>query len=388
MSNEKSILYHTYGKTGETVSALGMGGMRFGQEMSDAEAADAVRFANELGVTYFDTAPTYCADRSEAIYGRAFTKMPTNTWSIATKGFNTKTADEITGVIENSLRKLKVDVIPYFFLWCIITEEQFEQALLPGRALEGIQRAKEKGLVKHIGVSTHTRNETIKKIVETNLFEFIMVPYNALNAKQREEGLRYAKEHNMGTAAMNPLHGGVIATFGSGLHLFGDDPVPPVELAMRFCLESPYIDVTLSGMSTKEMIQENVGYAKRYNKKVSHEEQARRSEGITNAFENTCTSCGYCLPSCDENIDIRSYMELYNLYAVGGSEEDVMKRMGWSKFVGPLHGKQESAADCVACGACEDACTQYIPIRERLSFLATLEARMEAARAKKKATKE
>ena len=65
------MLYTTFGKTGETVSRLGFGGMRF-ENSADLDAmAEVAVHAHERGITYFDTAPIYCDDKSEEFFGIA-----------------------------------------------------------------------------------------------------------------------------------------------------------------------------------------------------------------------------------------------------------------------------------------------------------------------------
>ena len=63
--------------------------MRFTDEMSDDDGVAVIHEAYRRGVTYFDTAPGYCGDRSETIYGKALRTMPGENWTIATKGMNT-----------------------------------------------------------------------------------------------------------------------------------------------------------------------------------------------------------------------------------------------------------------------------------------------------------
>lgn len=67
--------YVEYGKTGKMVSVVGYGGLRFDLEKSNQENADLVKYAYEKGINYFDTAPGYCDDRSEDIFGLAFRQM-------------------------------------------------------------------------------------------------------------------------------------------------------------------------------------------------------------------------------------------------------------------------------------------------------------------------
>ncbi len=68
--------YVEYGKTGKKVSVVGFGGMRFDLNKSNEENAELLKYANAKGINYFDTAPGYCKDRSEDIFGIALQDMP------------------------------------------------------------------------------------------------------------------------------------------------------------------------------------------------------------------------------------------------------------------------------------------------------------------------
>lgn len=360
--------YTTLGKTGEKVSWLGMGGMRFDKDIPEKDCVNFIRHANRLGINYFDTAPLYNEDRSESIYGRAFQTMNRKDFKIATKGQNHKTADEILKSIENSLNKLQVEQIDFYFLWCIMTIEQWYDALKKGQALEGILKAKEQGMINHLGVSTHTYNAGIKTLVDSDFFEFIMVPYNALNFNEREEGLRYAHKKRLGTLVMNPVYGGVIPNYQERIKIYPQSKNSPVEDAMRFCLDSPFVDVTLSGMNGVEMISENCEYAQK-SRKIDLTRLDQRQKEIVSNFDMMCTSCGYCLRHCPENINIKSYMEIYNAYVLTQNLDHTAKRFRWFRKFGPLKDAENTPDKCTHCLACENECTQYLNITERLEWI-------------------
>jgi len=115
------MIYKPYGKTGKMVSALGFGGMRFKDDCSIEEGAEIVRYANSLGINYFDTAPNYCKDRSEDIFGEAFKNMP-GEFYVSTKSSlgSEPDADSVRRRIENSLKRLGIDII-CGVLWTLIT---------------------------------------------------------------------------------------------------------------------------------------------------------------------------------------------------------------------------------------------------------------------------
>ena len=66
------MIYKNYGRTGKKVSAVGFGGMQFDTSKSIQENAQLLEYAYSKGINYFDTAPGYCKDKSEDIFGHAF----------------------------------------------------------------------------------------------------------------------------------------------------------------------------------------------------------------------------------------------------------------------------------------------------------------------------
>jgi len=69
------MITKTFGKTGKKVSAVGFGGMQFDTGRPKEENAELLLYAFEKGINYFDTAPRYCQDQSEAIFGMALKQM-------------------------------------------------------------------------------------------------------------------------------------------------------------------------------------------------------------------------------------------------------------------------------------------------------------------------
>ena len=109
------MIFREYGKTGEKVSVLGFGGMRF-ENPSDIEgSAELLLHALNKGVNYFDTAPGYCGDHSEDIFGTAVKEMKKSDkpFYISTKSSKSDGA-ELRRQLEKSLRRLNVDSIDFF----------------------------------------------------------------------------------------------------------------------------------------------------------------------------------------------------------------------------------------------------------------------------------
>ncbi|MFA5240538.1 MAG: aldo/keto reductase, partial [Phycisphaerae bacterium] len=253
LKNGDSVIYKTYGKTGLSVSAVGFGGMRFDTSHSDGDNALLLPYAFERGINYFDTAPGYCDDHSEDIFGLALSKMKSQRekFYVSTKGMpeNFDTADKAVAAVEKSLSRLKCDYLDFYHVWCIRRVDQYELAMRPGGQYEGLLRCKEKGLIRNIVISSHLRGPEIVRIIEKREFEGILLGFNILNFLYRWEGVEAAHQAGMGVVAMNPLAGGVIPQNEKQLAFLAEAGETPTEAAIRFCVSCPQITVTLVGFT-------------------------------------------------------------------------------------------------------------------------------------------
>ena len=145
------MFYKQYGQTNKKVSSVGFGGMRFDTSKSNEENAELLLYAYSKGVNYFDTAPVYCDDKSEDIFGIALKEMAKerDNFYVSTKGMPEKydTADKARAAVEKSLERLNVDKIDFYHVWCIRKMEYYELAMKKGGQYEGLMRCKEKTIV-------------------------------------------------------------------------------------------------------------------------------------------------------------------------------------------------------------------------------------------------
>lgn len=358
-----SVIYRQYGQTNKKVSVLGLGGMRFGKD--EDYAVEIIRKANELGINYFDTAPFYCSDRSEDIFGKAFKNMPKEFYVSTKSGiFNEPTADDVRKRIEKSLKRMGVEKINFYHMWCIMDLDQYKKIMAPNGPYEGALKAKEEGLIEHLSFSTHCSGEDIRKIIEDNVFEGVLLGYNVVNHPYRQEGVKAALAHNIGVATMNPLGGGLIpnsADYFKFLVEREDETVS--QAALRFNLAQPGITTALIGVSTLGELEENIGVLN-FPLEISDAKRREIKSNINESMDKLCTTCGYCL-KCPKKIKINRYLEAYNMSIL--KDKDEMNRyLEFLKTQGALKGDKVLASDCIACGKCEELCTQKIPIIERL----------------------
>ena len=372
--------YREFGKTGERISALGFGCMRFPEykegekNFVDQDKVDEmITYAYKNGVNYFDTAPGYCNSNSETALGKAVRsfrdKILISTKCPIDAGMG---ADDYRKHLETSLSRLDMDHIGFYHFWGI-PRGSFENIILKEGLLEAAAKAKEEGLIRHISFSFHDRPEAIKYIVDTAeehgvKLETMLCQYNLLD-RSNEEMIKYVNEKGLGTVAMGPVGGGRLAA-PTDLYakLTGKASIATYELAFKFCLGNPNLNCALSGMQDLDMVQKNIKVASDDTAFSAEEweQLGAAMEEIRKFSELYCTGCKYCQP-CPVGIDIPRIFEMYTYYNVYDLKDHAKNMMrGYAGHDG------KTFADCKNCGMCEKKCPQKLAIRENLEKVCKL----------------
>jgi Predicted oxidoreductases of the aldo/keto reductase family len=358
------MYYKQYGNTDRKVSAVGMGTMRYNDEDVKAgrleKCAEVVLYAHEKGINFFDSAPFYCDDKSEEITGIALSKLPRNSFYISSKvnmgTYGGKFSPDIFRKrLETSLKRLKVDYLDFYYLWCLLDLEGFHKQY--DLMYSSFEKAKEEGLIKSINFSSHMQGSQLEDVIATNSFQGMLIGYNALNYRFRQEGISAAYKKGMGITVMNPLGGGLIPNNPEVFqYLTEGTDLNVAQAALRFVASHKEITVALCGCTKKEHVDDAVKAVENLVEKPAQEiYKEYESKGIT--LNNLCTGCAYC-KHCPKDIDIPKYMDSYNEKILG---HDIADRLKWHWGI-----PASIAADCIKCGLCEKLCTQHLPIIERL----------------------
>ena len=155
------MLYKDYGTTGKQLSVIGCGGMRLPNHQNHAEGIAILHAARQAGITYFDTAPYYCDDQSEDIFGEALRSMPPSPLPLYTSSKCQQAhGSEFRRGLEKSLSRLGVPQITFFHIWCVMDPADWKSRI-QGGALAAALQAKEEGLIGHVCVSTHMNGPQI-----------------------------------------------------------------------------------------------------------------------------------------------------------------------------------------------------------------------------------
>jgi predicted aldo/keto reductase-like oxidoreductase len=316
------------GKTNLIVTKLGWGGIPI-QRVGEREAVSVIRAVVDMGVDLLDTARAYT--NSEHRIGLALQKIDR---PIILSSKSTVRTTKIYDDVHESLKQMKVRRVNIYHLHGVSSFEDYEKVTAPGGAYEGLKRARDEGLIDHIGMTSHNL-DVLERAIEDGHFEVVMVCYSFLEPKAALKVLPLAKQKDIGVLAMKPFSGGVIEEVGP---------------ALRFVLSTPSI-VSIPGSETLEKANENWRiFAEGYS---LTDQDRERMEAIKREFDHQfCRRCDYCQP-CTEKIHIQFALGLKTLFKRMGPHA---QELGWVKDL------IEKARKCSECGDCLPRCPYQLPI--------------------------
>ncbi len=357
--------YSTLGKTGLKVSRLGFGAMRLpmhGKKINRDLAIPMIHYAFNAGVNYIDTAVGYCEGDSQCVVGEAL-KGWRDKIVVSTKnhyfGENEK---EWRKNLDDSLERLQVDCIDIYNTHGI-NKKSLGESVAP-RVIKWLEKAKNAGLIKHICTSFHDDADALRAVVDSGFFESITLQYNILN-RDLKDAIDYAHSKNTGVVVMGPVAGGRLGSSNELLAKLMPDIKRIPELALRFVLGNPHVNIALSGMSTMDQVKENVAIWSA-EKELSPEDIKliiEQMDRLKKMAGPCCTGCGYCKP-CPHGVDIPGVLGFYNDGRVYGLRESVREK--YQEWVSREAEGNYTASWCKECGACEKKCPQKIPVIKQL----------------------
>lgn len=376
------MLYREMGKTGDKVSILGFGCMRFPRKdgkIDEERTEKQIIQAIERGVNYFDTAFFYHGGRSESILGDIFAKGYRDKVRIATKLplFLIHSVKDMDNILDSQLKRLRTDYIDYYLLHAVNDFGGWERLKRIGIS-EFVEQAKKDGRIRNFGFSFHGDKEDFKKIIDDFPWDFCQIQYNYIDKdfQAGREGLKHAASKGLGVIVMEPLRGGSLAAeMPERIRKIWDAAEvkrTPAEWALRWLWNQPEATVVLSGMNEEAHIDENTKLAGEATADSLTKEELALYEKARKEYyalmKVGCTGCGYCMP-CPAGVDIPFCFSYYNaLYFFKA------RRARWQyiAFAGGLMGGKPSYASlCVECGKCEKVCPQRLPIRDKLKEVAS-----------------
>ena len=402
------MTYRTNPNTGDTVSILGYGCMRFptlgmangtDDQTIDQEAVNRlIDKAIESGVNYFDTSPAYCQGHSEEATGIALARHPRDKYFIATKLSNfapqTWPHDKSVEMFENSLRYLQTDYVDYLLLHAIGGGgmENFNNRYIDNGILDYLKDLRAKGTIRNLGFSFHGDIEVFDNALAMHdrgevHWDFVQIQLNYVDWNgSKEESKRnvdaeylYNELHQRGipVVIMEPLRGGRLANVPIAVvdqmkERRPDDSV--ASWAFRFAGTPEGILTVLSGMTYMEHLTDNLATYSPL-EPISAEEDAFLTRAAHEILSNNtipCNYCNYCMP-CPYGLDIPAILTHYNRCIIDGNKptdtadpDYVAQRRAFLYGYDRTVPRLRQADRCVACGTCVSHCPQGIKIPAEL----------------------
>jgi len=153
-ASSDEMIYRKLGSTGERVSAIGLGGYHIGIPKDENESIRIIRGAVERGITFLDNSWDYHDGGSEIRMGKALKDGYRKRVFLMTK-YNGRTRESAAKQIDESLKRLQVDVIDLIQFHENIRMEDPDRYFAPGGAHEAVMAAKKAGKVRYIGFTGH-----------------------------------------------------------------------------------------------------------------------------------------------------------------------------------------------------------------------------------------
>ena len=349
------MLYREIPRTKDKVSVIGMGASVIG-ERPENEIIKTVRAACENGINYFDMAGGHAS--IFPAYGKALEGIREKVmlqihfgadYTSGEYGWTTD-PDEIKKSVKWQLENLKTDYIDYGFIHCL-DEEPDLRACLENGVLDYIKELKNAGIVRHIGLSSHSPR-LVNKVLDMNIIDVVMFSVNPGydygegefsigNTRERQELYCRCQREGVGITVMKPFCGGQLldakqSPFGVAL---------TTTKCIQYALDKPGVVTVLPGFGNEKELEETLKF-------LTASESERDYSGISKFVPKDsagkCVWCRHCHP-CPAGLDIALINKYYDLSRLG----DSLAKEHYLTL-------EKKASDCISCGHCDERCPFHV----------------------------
>ncbi|MGB9122912.1 MAG: aldo/keto reductase, partial [Candidatus Angelobacter sp.] len=217
-----SMIYRTLGRTGERVSAIGMGGFHIGQpKLTDDDSLKLIRAAIDGGINFMDNSWDYNNGQSEVRMGKALKDGYRQKVFLMTK-LDGRTKEEATKQINESLQRLQTDHLDLIQHHEIIRFDDPDRIFAENGAQEAVLEAKKAGKVRYIGFTGHKDPHIHLYMLEVAAkhnfqFDTVQMPLNVMDTHFRSFGklvLPKLVEQKIGVLGMKSMGDQIILKSG------------------------------------------------------------------------------------------------------------------------------------------------------------------------------
>ena len=374
------------GKTNLQVSEIGFGG-EWLERHNESESVALLKYAHSRGINIVDC---WMPDpKSRNIIGEAISEdragwiVQGHIGSTYQNGQYTRTRDagQCRIAFEDLLTRLRTDYIDLGMIHYVDQESDWETVSRPGPYLAYIKELKQRGKIRHVGLSTHNpliaRKAAESGLIDMMLFSVnpafdLMPPTDEIDnyfADQYAEELngidpvradmyRICEQLDIGITCMKPYAGGRL--FDAERSPFGT-ALTPVQ-CIHYALTRPGVASVLCGYDTVEQVDAAVAY------ETAADSDKDYAGVLANAPKHSytggeCTYCGHCKP-CPAEIDIALVNKLYDLAVMQPEVPASLKQ----HYLSLTH----HADECICCHGCESRCPFGVKVADRMIRTAEL----------------
>lgn len=348
----------------EMISVLGLGTSSIG-EASENEIIETIRYAIKSGINYFDLASGHA--RTFQALGKAIAGQREKVYLQIHFGANYETGeygwttdlDKIKQSVKWQLKNLNTDYIDFGFIHCIDEEIDLKKMKEAG-VIDYILSLKEKGIIKYIGLSSHTP-DLVYQVLDMKILDMLMFSINPAydynhgeyaigKTNQRLELYRRCEKEGVAISVMKAFSGGQLLSKEKS-------PFPKAltEIqCIQYALDKPAVITVLPGVR-------NLADLKRILKYVQSSDD-EKDYSIISSFQEVqhmgnCVYCKHCHP-CPMGLDIALINKYYDLALLG---DDLAKDHYFHL--------EKKASDCIQCEHCNSRCPFHVNQMARMKAI-------------------
>jgi aryl-alcohol dehydrogenase-like predicted oxidoreductase len=241
------------GRTGHNVRLFSLGGQATLEQAGTLdESMEIINRAIDLGVNYIDTAAAYGRGISQKYIGEVMASRRQEVF-LATKTHN-RTYDGSMQLLEQSLESLQTDRLDLWQLHNISRTEQLDQIFADDGAIHALLKAREEGIVRHLGITGHANPDVLMDGLSRFDFDTILLALNPSDRYHRpflDRLLPMANEQELGVIGMKiPARG----------RIFREGGLTSMKEAMTWTLSQP-ISTVIIGCDDVKQLEENISIA-------------------------------------------------------------------------------------------------------------------------------
>jgi aryl-alcohol dehydrogenase-like predicted oxidoreductase len=254
-SRSLEIPTRPFGRTGERVSIIGLGGFHLGIPPTDAAAVRLVHAAIDAGITFLDNAWDYNDGLSETRMGKAISDRRDQVFlmtKVCTHGRDGKVAMR---QLEESLKRLRTDRLDLWQIHEVVFDGEPAKHFARGGVVDALDRARKQGKVRYVGFTGHKSAALHLEMLSYDYpWDACQLPLNCFDASFRSFEQQVLPELNRRGIA--PI--GMKSLGGDGRAVKAK--VVSAQDALRYALSLP-VTTTVSGMDSMRVLQQNLAIA-------------------------------------------------------------------------------------------------------------------------------